>query len=259
MNTFLRPTGLVMRRALVQLPRVPAAFIIGLVPPLAQFLLFGSLFGDVPKQYPNFPVTNYYTYVAPALVLFVAVIGMAGSGIAFVNDFHTRYINKMLLAPIHRTSILLGRLLSDALRIFVQAGLLLSVTFLLGTSVATGLPGALLILALATLFGVFFVGLIVTNIAIRAKEAESVTAILPMFFIILFLTTAYLPKSAIGNDVLRHIVDFNPAQYPLQAMQSLMFSGWDGGLLLQAFGVIAVLAAVGVPLTAWHFRRSTTM
>ena len=198
-----RPTWTLTKRAVTQLPRIPTVLVIGIVPPLAQFLLFGSLFGNSPKAFPNFPVSNYYTYIAPTLVMFVVVLGIANAGVALVADFQSGYFQKIVLAPVSMWSVLLGRLLSDGVRIFLQAGLLLAVTFLFGTSVVTGLPGALLMLALATLFAIVSVGVIVTNLAIKTKDAQAVQAIFPMFFILLFLTTAYLPKAQFGPAALR--------------------------------------------------------
>lgn len=251
-----RPTWVLTKRAVTQLPRIPSVLVIGIVPPLAQFLLFGSLFGSSPKVFPDFPVSNYYTYIAPALVMFVAVLGIANAGVALVADFQSGYFRKVALAPVSTWSILLGRLLSDGVRIFLQAALLLAVTLLFGTSVATGLPGALVMLAVATLFAIVSIGVIVTNLAIKTKDAQAVQAIFPLFFILLFLTTAYLPREALGNDVIRHIVDANPAEYVLKALQGLMFGGWSGGDIGVALALTAAIAVVGIPLTAWNFRRS---
>jgi len=254
---LLGPTWTLMRRAVVQLPRVPTALVLGLIPPFAQFLLFGSLFGNVPKQYPDFPVPHYFTYIAPALVLFVVIIGMASAGIAFVGDFQSGYFHKVLLAPVSPWSIVVGRLLSDGVRIFLQAALLLGVSLLFGVRIQTGLLGALLLLAVATLFGVFSVGLLVANVAIRTKEAESVQSMLPLFFITVFLTTAYLPKAAMGNAAIKAIVGGNPAQVVLHAMQGLAFSGWHWGDVGAALAVTAAFAVVGIPLTVLNFRIST--
>src|SRR5439155_16041364 len=103
-----RPTWTLTKRAIMQLPRIPTVLVIGIVPPLAQFLLFGSLFGNSPKVFPNFPVSNYYTYIAPTLVMFVVVLGIANAGVALVADFQSGYFQKIVLAPVSMWSVLLG-------------------------------------------------------------------------------------------------------------------------------------------------------
>lgn len=252
--TLVRPTLLLMRRAVVQFPRVPAVLVFSLVPPLVQFLLFGSMFGNLPKSIPHFPVSNYYTYIAPAIAFFVCVLGIANSGIALVTDFQNGYFNKLLLTPINMWSILLGRLLADGIRIYVQAGLMIVLSLLFHAHIKTGLLGALLMLALGVLFAIFTIGVFVTNVAIKTKDPQAVQAIFPVFFVLIFLTTAFLPKASMGSEVVKTIVSGNPAEYIVTAMQGLMFTGYDWGDLGLAFAIIGAFAVVGVPLTMANFR-----
>src|SRR5687768_7866658 len=186
--TLWRPTWLLLLRALIQFPRLPAVLAFSMVPPLVQFLLFGSIFENLPQQVKGprgtFPTHNHYEYVAPATVFFVCVLGIANAGGAIANDFQHGYFNTILLDPVSMWSILLGRLLADGFRVFVQAGLMLALALLFSAEVKTGIPGALLMLTLATLFSIFSVGVLVVNVAIKTKDAQAVQAIFPIFFIL---------------------------------------------------------------------------
>jgi ABC-2 type transport system permease protein len=229
-----------------------------MVPPLVQFLLFGSIFEALPRQITRaggtFPTTNYYEYIAPAIVFFVCVLGIANAGVALVNDFQNGDFNKLLLAPVSVWSILLGRLLSDGTRIFIQSGIMLAFALLFGARVETGFLGALLMLTIAVLFSIFTVGVLVANVAIKTKDAQAVQAIFPLFFILIFLTTAFLPKEAIGSEVVKSIISGNPAQAVIQAMQGLMLTGYDWQDIGIALGVIALFALLGVGLTRLNVR-----
>lgn len=250
-----RPTWLLTARALRQFPRLPAVLVFSMVPPLVQFLLFGSIFEDLPKAYPEaFPNSNYYNYIAPAIVFFVCVLGIANAGVALVNDFQNGYFNKILLAPVSMWSILLGRLVADGVRIYIQSGLMLLLALSFGAKVETGILGALLMLSLAVLFGIFSVGVLVTNVAIKTKDAQAVQAIFPVFFILIFLTTAFLPREQITNKVVRGIIDSNPAEYVVRAMHSLMFTGYDLADIGIAFAVIGGFMVFGTLLTVLSFR-----
>jgi ABC-2 type transport system permease protein len=252
--TFWRPLRLLTVRALVQFPRLPAVLVFSLVPPLVQFLLFGAIFENLPKQIPQaFPTQNYYEYIAPAIVFFVCVLGVANAGVALVNDYQNGYFNKLLLAPISMWSILLGRLLSDGVRIYLQAGLMLALSLLFGARVETGVLGALLMLALASLFAIFSVGVLVSIVALRTKDAQAVQAIFPIFFILIFLTTAFLPRAQVG-DVVGPIIDANPAEYIIRAMHGLMFEGFVAEELTVAFAIIVALAIVGSILVRLNYR-----
>jgi ABC-2 type transport system permease protein len=252
--TFWRPAALLAKRALVQFPRVPAVLVFSIIPPLTQFLLFGAMFNKLPKQFPNFPVSNYYGYIAPAIVFFVCVLGIANAGIAIVTDFQSGYFNKLMLTPINLWAILLGRLFADGIRIYITGGVMVCLALLFKAHVASGFAGALLMLLLGVLFSIFSVGVLVTNVALKTKDPQAVQAIFPVFFILIFLTTAFLPKESIGSDVVKNIISGNPAEYVVHAMQGLMFKGFEWGDIGMAFAIIGAFAVVGITLTMLNFR-----
>lgn len=254
MNRLLSPTWHLTKRALVQFPRIPSVLVFSMIPPIVQFLLFGAIFGDLPDNLPTFPTDSYYAYLAPAIVFFTTVIGIANAGMALVRDFRNGYFRKLLLAPINRWAILLGRLVSDGVRVFVQAGLILLLALAFGATVETGVPGALVMLTVSTLFSLFTVGVLVANVGLRTKSEEAVQSIFPVFFIAIFLTTAFLPKESIGSELVKTLIDLNPAEYIIRPMRELMLTGWDPQGLLLAGGIIVASAIVGVAITAANFR-----
>jgi ABC-2 type transport system permease protein len=237
--TLAAPTFFLTLRALVQFPRLPAVLVFSMVPPILQLLLFGAIFGKLPDQIDTFPTDNYYEYLAPAVVFFTTVLGVANAGVALANDFKTGYFHKLILAPISMNAVLLGRLFADGVRVFLQAGLILVLALAFGARVATGVPGALMMLLISTLFSLFTVGIIVANIGLRSKSEQAVQAIFPLFFLLIFLTTAFLPKVSMGSDVIRTIIDVNPAEYVVQLMRELMLDGWHLDSLALAAGIIA--------------------
>lgn len=247
------PTWLLTRRALVQFPRLPAVLVFSMMPPLIQYLLFGAIFENL-TQFPDFPTDNYFEYLAPAVVFFTTVIGIANAGVALVEDFESGYFQKILLAPISMWSVLLGRLLSDGVRVYLQASVILVLSLFFRAEVETGLAGALLMLALATLFSVFTVGVLVANVALKSKSSQAVQAIFPIFFVAIFLTTAFIPKEFIDSEIVKTLIEWNPAEYIVSPMQELMMTGWAWGEIGVAFAIIAGFAVVGVLLTRLNYR-----
>lgn len=250
--SLARPAYLLTVRALVQFPRIPSVLVFSMIPPLIQLLIFGSVFERL-TEFPNFPTDNYYEYLAPAIVMFTTIIGIANAGVALVTDFQNRYFMKLLVAPINFWSILLGRLLSDGARVYVQAGIILAISLLFKARVETGLLGALLMLLVATLFSIVTVGVLVANVALATKNTSSVQAIFPIFFILMFLTTAFMPKDNIDSSILKTIIDWNPAEYIVRAMRDLMLTGYEAENLGIAFGIIAGFGLLGVALTRLNY------
>jgi hypothetical protein len=144
-------TWLLTRRTLLQFPRNPMVLGFSVAPVLMMFLVFGALFESV-KRLPGFPTDNDFEYLAPAAVLMTTVPGIANSAVGLATDFQSRYLHKLLTMPVSVGAIMAGRLLADGARLFVQAGVILLLAVALGADIATGVPGALLILLIGTLF-----------------------------------------------------------------------------------------------------------
>jgi ABC-2 type transport system permease protein len=147
----LSSTWLLTRRTLTQFPRNPMVVGFAVASVLMMFLVFGTLFASV-RHLPGFPTDNYYEYLAPAAVLMTTVPGIANSAVALATDFQNRYLYKLPTTPASIGSIMLGRLLADGARLFIQGGAVLVLALALGAQIATGLAGALLMLLIGTLF-----------------------------------------------------------------------------------------------------------
>jgi len=81
-----------------------------------------------------------------------------------------------------------------------------------------------------------------------------VQAILPMSYLLIFLTSAYQQPEQIESPVMRTIVDANPAEHVLRPMRELMLSGYDWSGLGVALAVILALGLIGIPLTVRNYR-----
>jgi ABC-2 type transport system permease protein len=244
---------LLARRTLVQLPRNPWVIGFSVAPVLMMFMVFGGLFENV-KQLPGFPTDNYFAYLAPAAVLMTTVPGIANAAVGLATDLQSRYLHKLLTMPVPIGSILAARLLADGARLFVQGGAMLVLAMLLGAEIAGGVLGALLMLFIATLFGIVTFGVLTANLALRKKDPAIVQAIFPFAFLLIFLTTAYQTQEQIPSELLRSLIDLNPTEHVLQAMRELMLTGFDWSEIGLAFLIILALALVGLPLTVRNYR-----
>jgi ABC-2 type transport system permease protein len=247
------PIWLLTRRTLVQFPRDPMVLAFSLAPVLMMFLVFGTLFASV-RHLPGFPTDNYYEYLAPAAVLMTTIPGIANSAVGLATDFQNGYLHKLLTTPASIGSIMLGRLIADGARLFVQGGAVLLLALALGAQIATGFAGALLMLLIGTSFALVTFGVLTANIALKTKDPASVQAVFPMAFLLIFLTTAYQTADQVESGVLRAIMNANPTEYVLRAMRDLMLSGYDWKAIGLAFLVILGLGLLGLPVTIRNYR-----
>jgi ABC-2 type transport system permease protein len=56
-------------------------------------------------------------------------------------------------------------------------------------------------------------------------------------FILLFLSSATLPRDLIAHDWYRTVATINPVSYLIEGMRSLIIIGWDPEALALGFGV----------------------
>jgi ABC-2 type transport system permease protein len=244
---------LLARRSIVQFPRNPILLGFSLAPVLMMYLVFGGLFEGVTRL-PGFPTDNYFEYLAPTAILLTTVPGIGNAAVALAADFQSCYVYKLLTAPISIGSILLGRLIGDGLRLCVQAVAVLVLAIALGAHVETGILGAALMIGLGTLLGIVTFGVLTANLALRTKDAATVQALLPLAYLLIFLTSAYQQPEQIESPVIRAIIDANPAEHVLRPMRELMLSGYDWPSLGLAFAVILTLGLIGIPLTIRNYR-----
>jgi ABC-2 type transport system permease protein len=243
----LRTFGLLYMRTLRQFPRIPTVLVFGIAMPAIQILLFGSIFSSTTdlEGHP-YHGENYYAFISPAIVLLTAFLGMANSSAAFLVDLRTGYFDKLRTTPASPVLVIAARLAAEMTRVSVQSGIVLLIAIALDARIKTGILGALALIGIAVLFSALTTGLIVMMLAMRTKSDQATQSAFPLFFVFLFLSTAYMPEPLLPGW-LREVIVYNPVDYLIQGMRTLMFDGWVGSGTDIAIG-LGISGAVGLVL-----------
>ena len=98
-----------------------------------------------------------------------------------------------------------------------------------------------LALAISTAFG-----LLGTFAGLRAGDGQGVQGLLPLFFVLFFLSSILLPRDLIEHDWFRTVATYNPVSYLVEGLRSLIITGWDGEALALSFGFAISIAAAGL-------------
>lgn len=235
-------------RNLRQLPRIPVVLVFGIAMPVIQLLLFGSVFSntlDTPGHPYNGVAESYYEFIAPAIILLTAVLGMANSSAAFIVDLRTGYFDKLRTTPASPAAVIFARLLAESTRVGGQAFIILGLAFLLGARVETGILGALAIVLVGVLFGLLTTGMAVMILAMKTRSDQATQSVFPLFFVLLFLSEAFMPGPLLP-DWLQTVIDFNPVNYAIVGLRDLMFEGWGEALPDLAIGLGLALVIGGL-------------
>jgi ABC-2 type transport system permease protein len=253
--SLLSDTRYLFVRYLKKLIRNPILLFFSLFQPIIFLVLFTQLLtnlANVPGILP--PGISYLQFATAGILLQNAFGSALQSGNSIVADIDSGYLQKMLVTPVRRPAILLGRLTSDAFRVVIQSAIILILAYALGAYVTTGVIGILLIFFTIAFFGLAWSGISLA-IGMKTRSAETVFAIGGFItFPLLFLSTALFPLTFLPKWV-QYVSAFNPISYTVNAIRVLMIDGYIWSTIISAWGVIAIVAVITLSATLYQFRK----
>jgi ABC-2 type transport system permease protein len=245
-------TLLLGRRAVREVLRYPEATIPMLFIPLFFLAVnVGQVSKTFPSSTPFLHGQGYAAFQLPVSLMFA--VATATSGLALVTEIDNGYFDKLLVAPIRRSSIIFGRLAADLARGVGASIFVLLAGLAFGAHVATGVLGALVIVLLAALFGVAYAGFAIL-VALRTRNVQATNTSFLLFFPLLFLTPNFVPFERL-QPVMETLARINPVSYVIVGLRSLVIDGWDAGKLAVC---LAVIVGMGIVLTALSLRAIAT-
>lgn len=261
---YLSEIGWVCYRSLKKLSRNPFVLMFTLIMPLIWLGMFSQTFGTIFSKAASGPggalPYNYIAVLLPGIAIMTAIQAASQSGFAMVSDIETGFMDKFFVAPIRRSSVLIGKLLGDALRMAGQAAIVLTIAYVFTLAFGWKIPfaagplGDLIIVLLAALFGVAFSGLS-NSVALFTKSTEATMMVsFTLTFPLLFLSTAMVPLSLLPPWVQTFSM-FNPVSYVATACRALILTGVNWFEIGQALAAIGIVGFLLNGLAVIAFRR----
>ncbi|MGW8761534.1 ABC transporter permease [Streptomyces sp. NPDC055815] len=231
-------------------------------PVLYLFILGGGLAALIPQSSLG---VGYQTYLFPGMLMMTVQTPAIMVGIRLITDRESGYLRELLMAPVHRSTLLLGSCAGGTLTAAVQGAVLL------GLAGVAGLPydPVLLVLLLAgMILASFTITALALALAVGLRRAETFHTLLGLVMMpLLFLSGGFFPLAALPGWV-RALSDVNPLAYAVDLLRRTIAlrvpdraatAGieWAGGpppLFLEA----VLLLAGGVLALSWaahRFRR----
>jgi ABC-2 type transport system permease protein len=232
------------RRSITRTMRQPAAIIPATTFPLI-LLAINSVGLKSATSLPGFPTNSYVTFSLAFAFIQAGVFAVIGTGQALAEDNQHGFFNRLQLTPIHPAALVVGQLAGTLTLGLFQAATYISVGLLAGASIQAGLGGALVMIALVILICLAF-GSIGLAVGMRNDTPEQVQSLFPLIFVFLFLSSMSLPRNLIQTDWFRTIATYNPVSYMVEALRSLLITGWDPEALALGFGCTIGILLVGL-------------
>ena len=253
-TTFFSDWYYLSIRSIKQIWRPLLALIPSLFIPIFFFLVNGSAlarFADV-KGFPN---VSYRDFIAPT-ALFTAVFFSSGNaGIELVQDIASGYFKKLMIMPINRFAIILGRLAEVAVQAAMQGMVVLILLLAVGVNFRSGFFGILAIFALLILFAMAWSSVSMI-FALRTQNARLVQSLFVIVFPFLYLTTSQAPLNLLP-PTFATIASLNPTTYILEGVRALVLGNdWGNAAIWKGFLVASVMFVIMVSLAVASFRRT---
>jgi len=224
--------------------------------PLLFLFVFGSGLGAQMGMLR--PGINFSQFLFPGIIGMTVLMNSFMSGVSVVWDREFGFLKEVLVAPINRASVAVGKTLGATTVAIIQGAVILLFAPLIGVSLSPGTVAMLLpsMFLLALAMGSFGVLL-----ATRIKTIEAFQAIMPMLtFPMIFLSGVFfsVEDAPTWMSILSKI---NPATYGVTIIRQIALGGmsettfglslfghplslWNNAGILAAFGAIMILLAM---------------
>ena len=230
----------------------PLIWLLFLGIPLSQIFASGGASQSVPGGLP------FFAFIVPGIVIMGLLFGGTNRGVTVLWDKEFGFLKEVMVAPVRRTSLMIGRSLGALTIALIQALATIGIALILGTWLGfriISVAGFFLAMGFMIITFFAFVGFGLTLGALIENTEGFMTIVRMLEFPMFFLSGALLPLTVIkGIPVLYQLQFINPLTYGVDGVRGLL----TGVFLLPAWldlTVIVAFALLFLFLGAYAFSR----
>jgi ABC-2 type transport system permease protein len=224
--------------------------------PLLFLFVFGS--GLSTRMGLLGPGIDFTQFMFPGIIGMTVLMSSFMAGVSVVWDREFGFLKEVLVAPISRASVAMGKTLGAATVALLQGMLILLFAPLIGVSLSAWTLLALLPLMFLLAASIGSLGIL---LATRIRSMEAFQAVMQMLmFPMVFLSGVFFPLQGLPAWM-NVLVKINPATYGIAPIRQVILGGspsspfginllghsmslWDNITVLAAFGIIMILLAM---------------
>lgn len=252
-TSLVHQVVLLARRSIRGALSSPAGYMPGIVMPLLLLTINSSALQDATRL-PGFPSDRFLDFALVTTFMQAGLFATSSAGLGLVRDIESGFLDRLALTPMRAGALVMAQI-AGAIAIAMGAGVFyVLIGLVTRVDFHSGPLGVLALLALAA-WTAFAFACIGAWIALRSGESEALQGIFPLLFASLFLSTVNMPRNLIQADWFRAVTRVNPVSYMVDGMRSLIVTGWEPRVLLEAALVLTAVSVVGVIGCARTLRR----
>ena len=221
-NHFILPALTLSRRELVRFIRQRSRMIGVIGSPLVFWFLIGSGLGGSFRHPQAPPEVSYLEYFYPGTIVLIILFSSIFSSISIIEDRKEGFLQSVLVAPVSRSSIALGKILGSALLSLAQGVLLLFFAPFVGIVVNPLMLLTVVAVLVLLSFGLSGLGFL---IAWRMDSTQGFHAIMNLFLIPMWLLSGALFPLSGAASWLGTVMAINPLTYGVAALRHALYAG----------------------------------
>jgi ABC-2 type transport system permease protein len=186
---------------------------------------------------------SYQTYIFPGIIGMTLLFTSVFSGISVIWDREFGFFKEIMVAPVSRTSIVIGKALGSGTSALIQGSILLPLSFLVGVHLSPVSFVILLPSMILISIGLVCIGLLIASLITSMEGFNFIMSlvIMPMFF-----TSGALFPLTSAPGWLRDFSYLNPLTYGVDVLRWGTFGGTGSLLPIYAEFLILVLFAIAM-------------
>jgi len=252
MTHVISDTLFMTQRHFRNLLRQPAWILISLVQPVVWLLLYGALFRRI-VEIPGFGAGSYIDFLTPGIVVMTCLFSAGWSGMDLIEDIDRGVVDRFLVSPASRSSLIAGRLVQGALVGVIQSAIIVVLGLIAGAEYPGGIAGITALTLGAVLLGTG-VGALSNAVGVLSRRVETMVAVSNFVLLPLtFLSSVFIAR-ALMPEWMQSIAIYNPVEWAVGAGREALASSPDWSVVLTRLGWLALFTFICGWLATAAFR-----
>jgi ABC-2 type transport system permease protein len=238
----LRAIRVVWKRELIRFSRSRIRILTSLVQPLLYLFVLGTGLSRVVPRAPS--SVDFRTFIFPGMLAMTVLFTAMFSAVSIVWDREFGFLREMLVAPVRRGALVIGKCIGGATVATIQGAMMIAIAGLVHVPYDPLLLLELLGMLILTSFAITAFGVMIASRIGQVESFQMVMqfAVLPMFF----LSGAIFPLSRLPTW-LQTLTRLDPLSYAVEPMRHAVI-----GALPASGAVLLRRLDPGITWGGWH-------
>ncbi len=264
MEEVYRATWVVAYRELLRFVSERSRLFSSFAMPLLFLVIFGAGFNRIIGTMT--PGVDFIQFMYPGIIAMTVLMNSVMSGLSVVWDREFGFLKEILVAPLGRSGIVLGKALGSAAVAIMQGIIMLILAPILGISITPMLVIKLIPVLIIISISLSGLGILVAS---RMRSQQGFQLIVQIIIMpLIFLSGIFFPVNNVPAW-LEVISKINPLTYGVDAIRQLLLGGvmGQGGYtigvtvlghtmtILQDMLIVSIFGIVMLLIAAWSFSK----